>query len=387
MRGNAGAVWQAHRAVVHRRFAPEPAAAPRLPPMPAARNAVFSTVIRRVAACVVALGLLAGCDAPEDAPRFSVPAGKTTADSGAISTPRPAGDVLPTPSNVLAGTHWPAAAVGAGNASVSCDTDYAAGDGTPLVRLDYFSVLDAMDACREKGLVRVHYAGKIDAGFADLVERTAAMAKRMDIGQRILDVDSAGGQVEDAIRAGDAIGSAGWTLWVREGAVCHSACVLILAAGDNRLISGQVGIHRMIRMSSTATTRAELNAELGEVQAQLGSYLKRNGAAQAIADLMMTVPSRDLRMLGEEELRLYGLSGANAVQEDLVRIRLLRRCGEDFVRRKEGFMREFGERCARQGEQVDAMNDCGLKLRARYGFPDATCPDETPMAEAGPTLQ
>ena len=235
--------------------------------------------------------------------------------------------------------------------------------------------------------MRVHYAGKIDAGFADLVERTAAMAKRMDIGQRILDVDSAGGQVEDAIRAGDAIGSAGWTLWVREGAVCHSACVLILAAGDNRLISGQVGIHRMIRMSSTATTRAELNAELGEVQAQLGSYLKRNGAAQAIADLMMTVPSRDLRMLGEEELRLYGLSGANAVQEDLVRIRLLRRCGEDFVRRKEGFMREFGERCARQGEQVDAMNDCGLKLRARYGFPDATCPDETPMAEAGPTLQ
>ena len=41
--------------------------------------------------------------------------------------------------------------------------------------------------------------------------------------------------MEDAIRAGDAIGGAGWTLWVREGASCHSACVLILAAGDMRV--------------------------------------------------------------------------------------------------------------------------------------------------------
>lgn len=353
--------------------------------LPLARMQV--SLARRAAAGALALllALTAGCGAQDDAPRFAVPAGKTTADSGAISTLRPARDVLPTPSNVLAGTQWPAAAVGAGNASISCDTDYAAGNGVPLVRLDYFGVLDAMDACRDQGLVRLHYAGKIDAGFADLVERVAAMARRMGIAHRILDLDSAGGQVEDAIRAGDAIGEAGWTLWVREGAVCHSACVLILAAGDNRLISGQVGIHRMIRMSSTASTRAELNAELRGVQQQLEDYLERNGAALAVSDLMMTVPSRDLRMLTEPELREYGLSGANAVQEDLVRIRLLRRCGEDFVRRKEAFVREFSERCARQGDDVGAMNACGLKLRERHGFPDAACPEETPLAEADPT--
>ena len=337
--------------------------------------------IRWFAGPMLSVALLLGCRAEQAAP-VAASTGKTTADSGAISTPRPAADVLPTPKDVLEGTHWPTASVGAGEAAISCDMDYATGDGVPLTKLDYFNVLDAMDPCRAKGLVRVHYRGKIDAGFADLVERVAAMAARMAIDKRILDLDSAGGQVEDAIRAGDAIGGAGWTLWVREGAVCHSACVLILAAGDNRLISGQVGIHRMIRMSSTATTRAELNAELREVQKQMEDYLERNGAALAIADLMMTVPSRDLRMLQETELREYGLSGANAAQEDLERIRLLRRCGEDFVRRKEGFMREFGESCARQGEEVEAMNDCGRKLHQRYGFPDAACPNETPMPEA-----
>ena len=107
----------------------------------------------------------------------------------------------------------------------------------------------------------------------------------------------------------------------------------------------------------------------------------------AIADLMMTVPSRDLRMLTQEELREYGLSGANAVQEDLERIALLRSCGQDFVRRKEGFMREFGQSCARQGQHVEAMNDCSRKLRERFGFPDKACPDETPMPEADLSLQ
>jgi ATP-dependent protease ClpP protease subunit len=346
---------------------------------------MFARPLSRLGAVLLGLCLAAGCAREEPAPPR--PTGKTTADSGAISTPRPAADVLPTPRDVLEGTHWPDANVGAGEAAISCDTDYASGDGRPLARLDYFNVLDALDPCRGKGLVRVHYRGKIDAGFADLVERVAAMATRMEIGQRILDLDSPGGQVEDAIRAGDAIGGGGWTLWVREGAVCHSACVLILAAGDNRLIAGDVGIHRMIRMNSTATTRAELNTELREVQKQLEDYLERNGAALAIADLMMTVPSRDLRMLEEAELREYGLAGANAVQEDLERIRLLRRCGEDFVRRKEGFMREFGESCAREGAQVEAMNACSLKLREQYGFPDRNCPEETPMAESGPAFQ
>lgn len=346
------------------------------------------TIPAAIRVFIVAAALLAAAcgRSPEPQPPARA-TGKTTADSGAISTPRPLQEVLPTPQDVLAGTHWPPATVTGGEAAISCDTDYALGDGLPLVNLEYFRVLDAMDACRDAGTVRLHYRGKIDAGFADLVERVAAMARRMGIERRVLDIDSAGGQIEDGIRAGDAIGGTHWTLWVREGAVCHSACVLILAAGDNRLISGDVGIHRMIRMSSAATTRAELNDELRAVHGELQRYLERNGAAVAIADLMMTVPSRDLRLLGEAEIREYGLDGVNAVQEDLERIRLLRKCGEEFVRRKEGFLREFDARCSRRGEQVGAMNSCGRKLRERFGFPGETCADESPMAEVDGTLQ
>jgi hypothetical protein len=300
--------------------------------------------------------------------------------SGAIS--RPSNDEKPLTADVLKGTKWPPARVRSGEASVSCDTDYdASGDGLSLVNLEFFSVIDAMSQCREQGVVRLHYRGKVDADFTSLVQRVAAMADRMEIGKRILDIDSPGGIVEDAIRAGDAMGAAHWTIWVRKDAVCHSACVLILAAGDNRVISGKVGIHRIIRMSSTASSRAELSKELGAVHDQIKDYLARNGADVAVADLMMTVPSSNLRLLSTDELQQFGLSGSNAVQDDLERIRLLRKCGEGFVRRKEAFVREFDQQCSANGDDVDAVNACGRVLREKFGFPDRKCPDESPLSE------
>src|SRR3546814_4721200 len=76
------------------------------------------------------------------------------------------------------------------------------------------------------------------------------MADRMDIHTRILDIDSTGGRVEDAMPAGDAIAGSRWTIRVRADSICHSACVLVLAAGDDREVVGKVGIHRMVRVGS-----------------------------------------------------------------------------------------------------------------------------------------
>lgn len=339
--------------------------------------------------CLVASWLaLAGCQRPAEAPAQAEP--PTTASAagaeggGAISSPTVV--AKPLADDVLQGTKWPPAKVTSGTASISCDTDYAeAGDGQALVDLGFFSVLDAMTPCREAGVVRLRYEGKISADFADLVERVTAMAERMDIDKRILDIDSAGGQVEDGIRAGDTIGDSRWTIWVREGDLCHSACVFILAAGDNRLISGPVGIHRIIRLHSDATTRAELEQELRAVHDRIKDYFARNGADVAVADMMMTVPSRDLRLLTVHELRQYGLSGSNPVQDDLERIRLARKCGEAFVHRRETFVRAFEKQCAGDekgaAQDVESLSECGMQLRKRYGFPDRKCPAESPLSE------
>ncbi|MEQ7867512.1 hypothetical protein ABQ137_12930 [Xanthomonas sp. WHRI 8393] len=336
--------------------------------------------------CVLVL-VLAACD------RTSTSAdAAATQQSGAgqgdgdhmvsVDTPEPVAPP-PRPRAQAGEAGWPQAELDAGKAWISCATDYSseAGDGTLLPALDRASIEAALAPCRDTGLLRVRYAGKINAGFAALVWRLAAVAEQLRLPHRILDLDSSGGQVEAAIRAGDVIGESNWTIWVREGSICHSACVFVLAAGDNRLVAGKVGIHRMMRISSKATSRAELNRELREVYGNVKDYLERNGVAVAVADLMMTVPNRSLRLLTMDELREYGLDGTNAVQDDLERIRQMRKCGDAFVRRKDAFLVAFDQKCKGEGADLEAVNACGLALKQRFGFPDAACPEESPLAE------
>lgn len=250
----------------------------------------------------------------------------------------------------------------------------------PLVDLGFEDVRAAMAPCRERGAVRLRYEGKISGDFTALVQRVAAMADRMDIPTRILDIDSTGGRVEDAMPAGDAIAGSRWTIRVRADSICHSACVLVLAAGDDREVAGKVGIHRMVRVGSQATTRAELSQELREVYGEIKEYLERNGASVAVADLMMTVPNRSLRLLDDGELREYGLSGTNAVQDDLDRIILARKCGDDFVKRRDAFLRAYASRCRVDGDQ-DAIDACALSLGDEYGFPDERCAADGPLSK------
>ena len=146
----------------------------------------------------------------------------------------------PAPPRSQAGRPWPQAQLENGRAWVSCSTEYAgdAGDGAELEGLQREQITQALAPCAERGLMRVRYAGKINPGFAEMMWRLAVVADELKIHKRILDLDSSGGQVESAIVAGDSIGESGWTIWVREGSICHSACVFVLAAGDNRLLSG-----------------------------------------------------------------------------------------------------------------------------------------------------
>ncbi|AWH28575.1 hypothetical protein [Stenotrophomonas sp. YAU14A_MKIMI4_1] len=330
---------------------------------------------------------LAGCKqlenpgnvtAADKAARAPASDGENMVSINAADAPLP-----PAPPRSRADRPWAAAQLENGNAWISCSTDYAGegGDGVALKGLGRDQIQQALAPCAERGLLRVRYAGKINPGFAELVWRLAVVADALKIHKRILDLDSSGGQVESAIVAGDSIGESGWTIWVREGSICHSACVFVLAAGDNRLLSGKVGIHRMMRISSKATSRAELNRELHEVYDNVKDYLQRNGVAVGVADLMMTVPNRSLRLLTPEELRQFGLDGTNAVQDDLERIKQMRTCGDDFVQRKDAFLVAFDQQCKREGVDMESINSCGQALKERFGFPDPVCPEESPLSE------
>lgn len=306
-------------------------------------------------------------------------------ENGAISV----APMMPEPPRAAAGKKNPGAApldwspieLESGQAWLSCDLDYSRqGDGAPVPDISRKSLASMLRGC-DRDVLRLRYRGRIAADFVALVERITRVADTLGIRKRVLDVDSSGGQVEDAIRIGDFIAASRWTIWVREDSICHSACVFLLSAGDVRRIAGKVGIHRIIRMSSTATTRAELNAELRLVHGRVRDYLERNGSSVDVADLMMAVPNRSLRMLSEDELMRFGLDGVNPAQDDLDRLRLQRECGDDFVSRRDAFARAFDRQCRARVSELDELNACGLALRRSFGFPDSDCPAESPLSE------
>lgn len=340
--------------------------------------------------------VLAACRLEQDAPPPAVAETVEVAsaeEGGAVSTApmesanggangKPANGAGPRPATgVPLPVDWSPLELASGTAWIGCELDYTAGDGDALPGLDYQQINVALTPCMERGVMRLRYQGKIAVDFTALMQRVAQVADELGIDKRVLDIDSSGGMVEDAIRAGDAIGESGWTVWVREGSACHSSCVFVLGAGDVRMISGRVGIHRIIRMSSTATTRVQLNTELRAVYGRVRDYFERNGVAVAVADLMMAVPNRNLRLLTAQELQEYGLDGINPVQDDLDRLQLMRKCGEDFVARRDAFVRAFDSRCKRPDLELDALNACGVELRGDFGFPDGNCPAESPLSE------
>ncbi|MCW5579959.1 MAG: hypothetical protein KIS72_01255 [Luteimonas sp.] len=345
--------------------------------------------LRLSTTCVLCL-LLVACGAQEETAQVATVQVASPEEGGAVSTApvqvdvpaRDAAEPVPDPVMEEEGIDWSPLALKSAKVSVSCDLDYVGhGDGAELADFQQEALSEALRDCAGRGVLRLRYVGKINGDFAAMMQRVTLVADELGIGKRVLDIDSSGGMVEDAIRAGDRIAESRWTVWVREGAVCHSACVFILGAGDVRMISGRVGIHRIIRMSSTATTRVELNRELRAVYNRVRDYLERNGAATAVADMMMAVPNRNLRLLTAEELSLYGLDGINPAQDDLDRLRLMRKCGEDFVARRDAFVRAFDARCKVPEAELDKLNTCGLELRKDFGFPDAGCPAESPLSE------
>ena len=347
-------------------------------------------MIKPVLTLLAASLLLLGCRVQDEAVVADTVEVASPEEGGAVSTApvqmelaAPGAGALPAAvEEEPQGIDWSPIELAPGESSVSCELDYAReGDGELLPDLEQDTIAHALGRCVDRGVVRLRYQGKINAAFAALMQRVTRVADELGIHKRVLDIDSSGGMVEDAIRAGDRIAESRWTVWVREDAVCHSACVFILAAGDMRMVSGRIGIHRIIRMSSTASTRAELNRELRVVYDRVRAYLERNGAAVAVADMMMAVPNRNLRILASDELGLYGLDGINPAQDDLDRLRLMRKCGEDFVVRRDAFVRAFDSSCKSPSTDLEMLNACGLDLRKGYGFPDEVCPSESPLSE------
>ena len=165
-----------------------------------------------------------------------------------------------------------------GTAWLSCDYDYDGKTGVALRSANAADVSQAANRCVRENMIHLYYNGEITPSFARLMREVPSFAEENSINVRILELTSAGGDVDAAMSAGDQVSDASWTVWTQKN--CYSACVFLVAAADTRSISGKIGVHRIIPSRSSASTADELHIELKEIIGISKEYFQNMGLIQ-----------------------------------------------------------------------------------------------------------
>lgn len=162
-----------------------------------------------------------------------------------------------------------------------------------------------------------------------------------------LQVSSPGGDVASALDAGSAV----WDLFygvqpVQPG--CFSACVYVLAAAKRKLMADEeapIGVHSPIEFDPGISTVDQLAASRGAVAAVSREHFSRYGVSPSLVDLMMSIPSTEVKELTWDELKAYGMIGESPILNDLARLAVLRDCGPEFEQRQREYDATVTGRC------------------------------------------
>lgn len=179
-------------------------------------------------------------------------------------------------------------------ATMLCSRHALSGDGTPVISVSLTGKIDES------------LLAPMGAVFTGLLDSQQRLERKFD--EVTLTLHSRGGDMNVA----EALGSGMFdmdlqlTTNVGDGDLCISACVLLLAAGDNRKIEGKVGIHRMYFREGTAHKHDD--ETYARALDNLRAYFEKVGIDPAIVDAMLDVGPDEAHFLSDRELTRYGFA-------------------------------------------------------------------------------
>ena len=127
----------------------------------------------------------------------------------------------------------------------------------------------------------------------------------------IVYLNSVGGDVNEAMAIGMRLREFQTMTIVDSKASCVSSCVLILASGVQRSVSGKVGIHRPYIGNDKAITEVEQKANYLKIEKYVKDYLSYMNINTSLYDVMFRIPPEKVRFLNDRELQDFGLNEAD----------------------------------------------------------------------------
>ena len=147
--------------------------------------------------------------------------------------------------------------------------------------------------------------------------------------------------------------------------VCHSACVFVLAAGVDKVVKGEVGIHRPYFPQIAA---AEVAPALRAVKAEAEAYLDEMNIPTRLVEEMFSVDPAAIQILTEAELGAYRLNSEDYVMREQ---RSQRNAVQNGMTREayEIFRQDLNYSCTIFTGQPAPMAACVREVAARHGIP------------------
>jgi ATP-dependent protease ClpP protease subunit len=144
-----------------------------------------------------------------------------------------------------------------------------------------------------------------------------------------INVNSKGGNLHSAMDIGRIIRKRWNTSVVSVGpdSECYSACVFILAAGEQRVREGKIGIHRPY--AEKPNKNSESTAQwFDKLTTDAKTYLKEMRVRESLFDDMISIPPEQMHIFqSDREMDRYGLLALDPVAQERITAMLMERHG------------------------------------------------------------
>jgi hypothetical protein len=212
----------------------------------------------------------------------------------------------------------------------------------------------------------IQLRGEIRAGDT---RSLAALIAKNDIGcigediQPAIAFDSPGGDLDEALRIGRLIRSKGLGAMVNRDAQCVSACNIAFLGGVSRSVDGVFGIHRPYALELSAGESDALS-KYDAITRILYAYAREMRVSPELFERMTKVSPQDVKFLNHQEMASLGVTGIDAVWEDLHMSRGAKSLGiskQEYIRR----LATTKEQCGRVHPYPDPCVDSIMKTGRR----------------------
>ncbi len=143
----------------------------------------------------------------------------------------------------------------------------------------------------------------------------AALKKHLQRHHIVL-LDSPGGDVHAAIELGRILRRMSNTAVVYPEKVCASACVFVLAGAVDKMIYGKVGIHRPYQPNDKIVSPDQQKRFYLQIENEVKEYLDDMNVNPSLWDDMIRISPANIKILKDDELERYGLSGTDPYIEE-----------------------------------------------------------------------